>query len=943
MNKNQFRIGILGALIVATLVFSPSAQNVSATHLSSTLGSGATGITITADGVLSDIDDLAIVIDDRLQVGVSSITIDGDAVPATFTSEVSLDIAVTAGDLLIDSVAGDVTITSGLADTQDVFVLGDDITTTANVDTTITSTAGTILIDSLGGPVDINAVGATFDVTIDATDDIIINAAAGADELTIDTGAVTVDGTLTVTGAFSVASIEISGANPTLNFDDTGNPNDDGTISYDTAGGGTGTFTIDVGGVLGVLTLDETGFIELIGGAEIGTVVGGPANTIEIFTEAADGVTGGTISIFADGDTGAGSTAGDIIIESFGTTDGGILIVTGDSTIPVLGVGEIDFTASGAVDINAVTGITINAGTGDLALASSTGAVTIDATDAADDLTLSAGNAVNILADDDNVDITATLLNVDINAPAATGDVLIDAGNLITLEAAAGNILIDSQGAAFDVNIQAGDGVNILADDDEIDITATLGPIDINAETDTTGIVTINAGEDIILTAADALTLSSTAGAISISGSADSTINTVAGTGIDLTIQTSIVNPAASNAGDITIESITTGAAGAGDIIINVEAGGDTAGGIVLSSGFETATTPAAGELLLESLGDVSIQATGNVDIGTGTADVFNLFTATDGAVDVINIGGAEADTITIGGAAGLNVFELRSTGLDVSTTGVITSGTWSATDIAVTDGGTGVSTLTDGGILLGSGAGAITATNVLADGEILIGDGTTDPVALDVGSSAAITILGTVATGVWSATDIAVTDGGTGVSTLTDGAVLLGSGAGAITATTLTNTQIMIGDGSGDPTFAALSGDATMTNAGVVTVVNELKQTDAASANVEVALAAAGSGTVIVWVTASITETGAALSTYTITIAMDKSTGGTGDDTGTLQGIGTYTCDVGISVLGTCTVMEVITGIADGDDDGSTIEIDSTIVTADTVTAHQIIVYTIP
>ena len=42
-------------------------------------------------------------------------------------------------------------------------------------------------------------------------------------------------------------------------------------------------------------------------------------------------------------------------------------------------------------------------------------------------------------------------------------------------------------------------------------------------------------------------------------------------------------------------------------------------------------------------------------------------------------------------------------------------------TDVPVTVGGTGVSSLTDGGILLGSGAGAITATAVLADGEITL------------------------------------------------------------------------------------------------------------------------------------------------------------------------------------------------------------------------------
>ena len=49
-------------------------------------------------------------------------------------------------------------------------------------------------------------------------------------------------------------------------------------------------------------------------------------------------------------------------------------------------------------------------------------------------------------------------------------------------------------------------------------------------------------------------------------------------------------------------------------------------------------------------------------------------------------------------------------------------------TAATVDQGGTGVSTLTDGGILLGSGTGAITATAALADGEMLVGDGTTDP-----------------------------------------------------------------------------------------------------------------------------------------------------------------------------------------------------------------------
>jgi len=49
---------------------------------------------------------------------------------------------------------------------------------------------------------------------------------------------------------------------------------------------------------------------------------------------------------------------------------------------------------------------------------------------------------------------------------------------------------------------------------------------------------------------------------------------------------------------------------------------------------------------------------------------------------------------------------------------------------VAVPAGGLGVGTLTDGGVLLGSGTGAITPMAVLGDGEIIVGDGTTDPVA---------------------------------------------------------------------------------------------------------------------------------------------------------------------------------------------------------------------
>ncbi len=65
------------------------------------------------------------------------------------------------------------------------------------------------------------------------------------------------------------------------------------------------------------------------------------------------------------------------------------------------------------------------------------------------------------------------------------------------------------------------------------------------------------------------------------------------------------------------------------------------------------------------------------------------------------------------------------SDNLDVP--GALTLGTV----LAVAEGGTGAGSLTDGGILLGSGTNPITAMGVLADGAMVVGDGTTDPVAL--------------------------------------------------------------------------------------------------------------------------------------------------------------------------------------------------------------------
>ena len=155
---------------------------------------------------------------------------------------------------------------------------------------------------------------------------------------------------------------------------------------------------------------------------------------------------------------------------------------------------------------------------------------------------------------------------------------------------------------------------------------------------------------------------------------------------------------------------------------------------------------------------------------------------------------------------------------------------------LPVGNGGTGATTLTDGGVLIGNGTGAMVAMAVLADSEMIVGDGTTDPVAesgatlrtsigvgtgdrpqftgIELSHATANTL--TASSGVLSIEgnavymagggDVAVADGGTGASSLNDHYVLLGSGTAAITPITpSTSGYVLTSAGTGaDPSFQA-------------------------------------------------------------------------------------------------------------------------------------------
>ena len=154
----------------------------------------------------------------------------------------------------------------------------------------------------------------------------------------------------------------------------------------------------------------------------------------------------------------------------------------------------------------------------------------------------------------------------------------------------------------------------------------------------------------------------------------------------------------------------------------------------------------------------------------------------------------------------------------DVTFANNIDGGTWLGTTIAVANGGTGATSLSNlitmGTHTTGDYVATITAGTGLTSSAGTSGEDVDHSLSVDA-SQTQITAVGTIATGTWQATDIEVAHGGTGVSSLTDGGVLLGSGTGAITAmAVLSDGEMIVGDGTADP--VAESGSTLRTSIGV-------------------------------------------------------------------------------------------------------------------------------
>jgi len=277
-----------------------------------------------------------------------------------------------------------------------------------------------------------------------------------------------------------------------------------------------------------------------------------------------------------------------------------------------------------------------------------------------------------------------------------------------------------------------------------------------------------------------------------------------------------------------------------GGTVTSVDVSGGTSG-LVFTGGAITTTgtiTLSSGQLVVANGGTGVATLTSNgVLVGNGTSAITSSSNLSFDDTDLTLAGAGKMefrDTNSYIHSNASNDLEIVATDITLNAATLVDLqsdavhfGEGGDTDIVLTFNGntsTGVLTWMEDEDHFLVGDDIVVAERLYIDdegGEYISGNGTTATMT-GAWASANMTITGGSVTNI---TDLLVADGGTGVSTLTDGGILLGSGAAAITATAQpTNGQVLIGRTGSDPALNTLTAGAniTITNAsGVITIAS--------------------------------------------------------------------------------------------------------------------------
>lgn len=249
---------------------------------------------------------------------------------------------------------------------------------------------------------------------------------------------------------------------------------------------------------------------------------------------------------------------------------------------------------------------------------------------------------------------------------------------------------------------------------------------------------------------------------VGYTGTADSTTNIstgAAGSGNTKTINigtggaagsTTDINLGSSEGGTVTVNSDLTIQ---GDLVVN---------GTTTSINSTTLSVDDKNIELASTASPSDAAADGAGITVKGTTDkTFNWVDATDAWTASEHMDLASGKAYYINGSSVLSASTLGSgvTSSSLTTVGTIATGVWEGTDVGVAHGGTGASTAGDARTNLGVAIGSdVQAYSSILD-DVAAGTYTGDD---------SITTLGTIATGTWNGTTIAIANGGTGATTAT-------------------------------------------------------------------------------------------------------------------------------------------------------------------------------